>query len=116
LRIPFLTSFAEKRKQSKIEAQRSLEIENQLHNARQDLIKSVMASALPQRSLSDELYNTSPGSPYKLGLWRLPITTLRNMSRIAYWDSSTARAIINRYVQMVVGPGLTLHSEPAWGM
>jgi lambda family phage portal protein len=41
---------------------------------------------------------------------------LRDRSRIAYWESSQARAIIGRLVDNVVGTGLALESRPVWAL
>lgn len=59
------------------------------------------------------------GSKFKGSLiypskWELDTEALRERSRIAYWDSTQARAIIGRLVDNVVGTGLALESRPVW--
>jgi lambda family phage portal protein len=40
--------------------------------------------------------------------------TLREKSRLAYWDSTQARSLIGRLVDNVTGTGLALESRPVW--
>jgi lambda family phage portal protein len=44
----------------------------------------------------------------------LDASALRARSRVAYWDSTQARALIRRIVDSAIGTGLTLRSSPAW--
>lgn len=81
----------------------------------QDVIRKVVNSInLDYQTLSDELYGET--QPYKLGLSRLPIDRLRRIAKTAYWDSSTAGALIDRITQIVVGAGLRLQATPAWSL
>jgi lambda family phage portal protein len=59
------------------------------------------------------------GSKFKGSLiypskWDLDNEMLRERSRIAYWDSTQARAILGRLVDNVIGTGLSLESAPIW--
>jgi lambda family phage portal protein len=42
------------------------------------------------------------------------VATLRERSRVAYWDSTQAQAMIGRLVDNVVGTGLALECRPIW--
>jgi len=57
-----------------------------------------------------------PGALSYPGLWSLDYTALRRRSRIAYWESLQARALLGRLVDNVVGHGLVLEATPAWGL
>jgi len=48
--------------------------------------------------------------------WDFDHEALRDASRMAYWDSTQARAIIGRMVDNVVGTGLALESSPIWSL
>jgi lambda family phage portal protein len=48
-------------------------------------------------------------SGYDLDSW-----ALRARSRVAYWDSPQARALLQRLADHVIGTGLTLRAAPAW--
>jgi len=52
-------------------------------------------------------------SEYSTG-FDLDTEALRARSRMAYWDSTQARALLNRLAETVVGTGLTLRSTIAW--
>lgn len=64
-------------------------------------------------SWSGEKYPGALGYP---GSWSLNYEALRRRSRIAYWDSEQARALLGRLVDNVVGHGLTLEATPAWSI
>lgn len=115
MKIPFYSNYIQARKDANIVNRNRIELEKELISARKDAAKSIMAMTTVNRSLSDELYGNG-SSGYKIGAWNLPIERMRKMARIAYWDSSFARSIIDRWVQIVVGKGLSLESQPAWGM
>lgn len=46
--------------------------------------------------------------------WSFDGETLRQRSRIAYWDSTQARSLISRLCDNVIGTGLGLESSPIW--
>lgn len=48
--------------------------------------------------------------------WDLDNAALRDKSRVAYWDSTQARAILGRLVDNVVGTGLALEARPIWSL
>lgn len=50
------------------------------------------------------------------GLWSIDYRTLRRRSRIAYWDSVQARALLGRLIDNTVGTGMQLEAAPAWKM
>jgi lambda family phage portal protein len=58
----------------------------------------------------------APGSISYPSLWSLDTYRLRQRSRVAYWDSVQARALIGRLVDNVIASGLTLESSPVWSM
>lgn len=122
MRFPFVTELirarsdaANAQKEANSIARDRIELEREHLKVRTEAMKSVLAMTKIDQSLSAELYGNG-SSQYKIGSWSLPIAQMRRMSRIAYWDSSFARSIIDRWVQIVVGKGLTLESQPAWGM
>lgn len=122
MNIPFLSSVISARKESNALRKEELEISKQQIELnrknielKNEAMKSIMAMTTIDRTLSDELYGNS-GANYKIGAWNLPIDKMRQMSRIVYWDSGFARSIIDRFVQIIVGKGLTLESRPAWRM
>jgi lambda family phage portal protein len=49
-------------------------------------------------------------------IWMLDHAMLRAKARIAYWDSSEARALISRILDNVVNWGLTLEAAPMWDL
>jgi len=57
-----------------------------------------------------------PGALNYAGLWNFNYEILRRRSRIAYWDSVQARALLGRLVENVVGHGLILEATPAWAI
>ena len=111
MNIPFYTKA---KKQSIALQERQVELHNQDLVIKKELNKAIIAMSSPMRSMNDELYGSTDG--YKSGQWNLPIETLRRQSRIAYWESSEAQSLLNRWVQIVVGKGLTLQASPAWEM
>ena len=46
--------------------------------------------------------------------WNLDNADLRDKSRVAYWDSPQAQAMLGRLVDNVIGTGLALESKPVW--
>lgn len=48
--------------------------------------------------------------------WQLNHWELRRRSRVAYWDSSEARAIIGRLCQNTVNIGLSMEAAPLWDL
>jgi capsid protein len=54
------------------------------------------------------------GSLYYPSAFSLNSAALRDRSRVAYWDSTQARAIISRLVDNTIGTGLSLESNPMW--
>ena len=52
-------------------------------------------------------------SAYASG-YELDAETLRSRSRVAYWESTQARALLTRLVDSVIGTGLTPQCSPAW--
>jgi len=116
LKIPFLSDYIDEKKRSNEIARERIQLQKDMNEARKEAFKSIMSLTTVEKSLSDELYGGNVGQQYKIGSWALPIEQMRRKSRIAYWDSSFARSIIDRWVQIVVGKGLALESQPAWGM
>lgn len=55
-----------------------------------------------------------PGALQYATGWSFNHEQLRRRSRIAYWDSPQARALLGRLVDNVVGTGLRLESAPVW--
>lgn len=114
MNIPFYTKAVKTREQNICLKKQQIELNKQEIQLKKELNKTILAMSGPTRSMNDELYGDSNG--YKTGQWSLPIETLRRQSRIAYWESSEAQSLINRWVQIVVGKGLTLQASPAWEM
>lgn len=54
------------------------------------------------------------GSAIYPGVSQLDNSTIRAKSRLAYWDSTQARAILSRLKESVVGTGLSLEAAPVW--
>ena len=50
------------------------------------------------------------------GLWSADYATLRRRSRIAYWESVHARALLGRLIDNTVGTGMQLEAAPVWSM
>jgi lambda family phage portal protein len=49
-------------------------------------------------------------------LWGQDTEALRDRSRMAYWESPQARAIIGRLADNVIGTGLSLEASPLWDL
>lgn len=71
----------------------------------------VQAASLPN-TLNSELYGDT--SPYSSQVWGESAANARRISRIAYWESPTAQAMVGRFVDLVYGPKLDLQSSPVW--
>ena len=97
------------------------EIQKTIIEQRQKINDSIINITKPKNALSPELYlnndlykNVYSNGAYSSGFWGFNNSTLRKTSRIAYWESSTGRSIIDRFVDIVVGAKLDLQAEPIW--
>lgn len=124
MNMPFITGFRERKKQRRQEQHERLIYERRLNDARLDMMKSLMGMATAPKALSPDLYNDLYGNIEKgifanggltnNGWWGVPTSTLRRASRIAYWECSYGRAIIDRQSDVVHGSRLDLQSMPQW--
>lgn len=128
MKIPFYTPYQERKNarqkmykqielMKKKSLQEDLDLQNSILEARKKVNEVIINIQKPKHSLSDELYSNNDFSSYvNIGWWGFDNAKLRRASRIAYWESNTGRAIINRLVDTVVGAKLDLQSNPIWSI
>ncbi|PKL40766.1 MAG: hypothetical protein CVV44_03930 [Spirochaetae bacterium HGW-Spirochaetae-1] len=122
-----VSGFRQRRTEAKamrLELQRQeLTLKKEALRMQSRLAESLLSLAEPPRALSPELYSSveksiysNSGASNNTGWWGTDNTILRKASRIAYWESPTGRAIIDRLVDTVVGAKLDLQSMPSWDL
>jgi lambda family phage portal protein len=117
-----------KRKKEQLELKNeNLRLESELRKIKSiDRAMNRMAGnmGVTQKSaLALEIENLFPESEKYSGslrryppLWSASNDKLRRLSRVAYFDSPFAAAIIDRLVDVVIGSGLRLQAEPIWDL
>jgi len=115
--IPFYTKMMAERS-NRIQAQTDL-INQQAASFRKSIelkdkaMEAVMEMAKPQMSLNQELYGSGGGS---VDIFNKNISTSRRLTRIAYWSSPDAQAMLGRFGDLVIGPKLDLQSSPLFDL
>lgn len=103
----------------------ALRLQHATVRAKERAISKLLSSTRgPQGSMSSDLYNQAFPDPNKyngaLSLYRAHSFAsndhLRRISRIAFFESPTGAALVNRLSDLVVGAGLKLQAEPMWDM
>lgn len=124
MRIPIYTAMQEKKQlqfaqfeAAKAESEYNrerLSTVKEMRKMSQDAVdKLVNRASSPAMSLNQELYGSN-NKPYAAQIWEDSPSTARRISRIAYWSSPEAQAMIGRFVDLVYGPRLELQSMPVW--
>jgi lambda family phage portal protein len=88
---------------------------DQLKTSLKDLGKDIES---PPKSLSPDLYPDAKniyGQKIN-GFWNCDHDRLQRISQIAYWEMPTARSIIDRFCDIVIGASLDLQSVPIWDL
>lgn len=126
-RIPIISDIAEKREANRTAQMQRVQAETQYFKERTTALKSMQETSktiatelvskvsAPVMSLDQELYGNS-NQPYASRIWQDSTDGARRQSRIAYWSSPEAQAMIGRFVDMVYGPRLELQSMPVWDL
>lgn len=115
MKIPIWTEYREN-KTARFQAEtnliheRTVALKTMRESSAKTLDAIMKTAAAPVMSLNDELYGDT--SPYSSQIWENNTTFARRQSRIAYWDSPPAQAMIGRFVDLVHGPRLELQAAP----
>jgi lambda family phage portal protein len=114
--------FSKKRKVTELETTRAqtaatiahTQALEKMNTAKLKTLEAVMKSvSKPHMTLNQDLYGGA-STPYSLNIFGANHTTIKRLSRIAEFESSTARAMKGRFVDLVIGPKLSLQAAPVW--
>jgi len=114
-------------KQRRQEKENSIELlrqQNKLIENKNEMLRELQESKKQALSTLSEMFGTSPqtlnkelyGStnPYQIDCWAFDNATARRKSRIAEASSLQAKALVGRFVDMVIGSHLSLQAAPIW--
>jgi lambda family phage portal protein len=113
--VNIFSSEARKKKiaeETRLIQQKTFAMEQQLEMSKKAL-EAIGNISMTTQTLNNELYGSGK-QPYASKIWESSASQARRLSRIAYWESTPAQAMIGRFVDLVHGPKLELQASPVW--